>query len=372
MEQYLKSYQVIMHTVGPVFVGSGRNIGKKEYLFLSRSQAAIPDIGLLYAELKKRKKGDEFEKYLLGKENISLTKWLESQHINFTDLDALVKYKLDCGGAVLQKDPKRLEIKECIKDAYGMPYIPGSSLKGMLRTVLLGAELIKNSDKYQKNKEIMRQNAEIKKDRKYYLSKDIENIESSAFRMLDRPGSQPKDAVNDILQGLVVSDSEPLLPEDLTLCQKIDVHPDGAEKELPILRECIKPNTEIRFSMTVDTSICKLSSKLLMESVKLFMDSYNQNFVQAFKGMDVLKTNDILCGGGCGFVSKTVIYPMYGKREGIEMAKCIFDKTGVPDKHRHYKDAEYGASPHTIKCTRYQGKLYQMGVCRIKKIKLMS
>lgn len=46
MNQYLKSYRVNMRTVGPVFIGSGREIGKKEYLFLSRRQAGIPDIHL--------------------------------------------------------------------------------------------------------------------------------------------------------------------------------------------------------------------------------------------------------------------------------------------------------------------------------------
>ena len=29
-----------------------------------------------------------------------------------------------------------------------MPYIPGSSLKGMLRTILLSSDIINNSDKY--------------------------------------------------------------------------------------------------------------------------------------------------------------------------------------------------------------------------------
>ena len=32
-----------------------------------------------------------------------------------------------------------LEVGEFVKDAYGCPYVPGSSFKGMLRTVLLSA-----------------------------------------------------------------------------------------------------------------------------------------------------------------------------------------------------------------------------------------
>ncbi len=56
MKQYLKSYCVVLRTVGPVFVGSGREIGKKEYVFLNRGLVGIPDIQRLYGELAKRKK----------------------------------------------------------------------------------------------------------------------------------------------------------------------------------------------------------------------------------------------------------------------------------------------------------------------------
>ena len=61
-------------------------------------------------------------------------------------------------------------------------------------------------------------------------------------------------------------------------------------------------------------------------------------------------------GGGSGFVSKTVIYPLFGEKEGIETVKNIFDRTNVPKTHQHYKDTRMGVSPHILKCTRYQGK----------------
>lgn len=372
MNQYLKSYRVNMRTVGPVFIGSGREIGKKEYFFLSRRQAGIPDIHLLYAELKKRKKADAFEEYMIGKGSVSLTQWLERQQISAADLDQLIRYRLDCSDAILDKNAgkgaERLQILECMKDAYGMPYVPGSSLKGMLRTILLGADIMKNPEKYQRNKRNMRQKAEVNERRNNYLKREMAEIESTAFRTLNRPEAKPQDAVNDILQGLVVSDSEPLSTDDLVMCQKIDKHVDGSEKSLPILRECIKPDTEICFSMTVDTSVCKLSGKLLMEAVGLFMEGYYHNFASAFQGTDMPKSNYVLCGGGCGFVSKTIMYPMYGKQEGIEMIQRVFEKTKVPREHKHNRDKQYGVSPHILKCTRYQGKLLQMGVCRIDKI----
>ncbi len=374
MEQYLKSYHVIMQTVGPVFVGSGKEIMKKEYIFMDdRKTVGIPDVQRLYAVLMKNKKEKAFEEYLLGKGSMNLTEWLDRQRIKERDLKPLLKYVLDCGDAVIDRGGNKLQIMECVKDAYGNPYIPGSSLKGMFRTILLGADIINAPEKYQREKENIRREAVQKAGRNYYLKKDMDKIEYKMYRTLDRPKSKPEDAVNDLMQGFIVSDSEPLATSDLVLCQKIDRHVDGTERKLPLLRECIKPDTEIRFTITIDTNLCKLTGKLLMEAVKAFISNYYSNFSKSFSGMDVPKANYVLCGGGCGFVSKTIVYPMFEKTEGIEIAQRVFEHT-IPEQinrqHKHYKDKQYGVSPHTMKCTRYQGKLMQMGVCKILKIKL--
>ena len=369
MNKYLKSYQVVMHTVGPVFVGSGREIGKKEYVFINRRKIGVTNIQLLYQELKKRKKEEAFENFMLGKGNSGLTDWLKGQNIRTEDIE--FRYILDCGDALLERGSNRgLQVMECIKDAYGMPYLPGSSLKGMLRTILLGADIIKNPAKYQKEKSRMQQSvcSDGRVSRKSCLSNEIKNIEKTAYRIRKLPGTNEGDAVNDILQGLIISDSEPVSVDNFVLCQKIDRHTDGQERKFPVLRECIKPGTELKFTITIDTSVCKLNGKLLVEAVKIFSDSYNKNFVASFSGMDILKQTEALCGGGCGFVSKTVVYPLYGRERGIEVTQRVFEKTNVPRIHKHNKDKQYGASPHTIKCTQYQGKTLQMGVCRIKKI----
>lgn len=70
--------------------------------------------------------------------------------------------------------------------------------------------------------------------------------------------------------------------------------------------------------------------------------------------------------GGCGFVSKTIMYPMFPGREGVRAVKTVFDKTRVPRVHGHSQDLKSGVSPHILKCTRYQGRTLEMGRCRIK------
>ena len=65
-------------------------------------------------------------------------------------------------------------------------------------------------------------------------------------------------------------------------------------------------------------------------------------------------------------MSKTIIYPMYGKEEEVGMVQKIFEKTGASRQHKHNMDSKIGVSPHALKCTYYQGKWYQMGLCTIK------
>ena len=131
------------------------------------------------------------------------------------------------------------------------------------------------------------------------------------------------------------------------------------------LRECIKPGTVIKSSLTIDETECNLKIEDILDAVKLFYEQYYQVFQSKFPRCDRGKPNTVFLGGGSGFVSKTVVYPMFGEREGIEITKDIFDRTGVPQDHKHYKDTRMRVSPHILKCTRYQGKEYMMGQCEI-------
>lgn len=167
------------------------------------------------------------------------------------------------------------------------------------------------------------------------------------------------------MSGIIVGDSEPLSREDIILCQKWEQHTDGTYKTLNILRECIKPGTVIKSTLTIDETLCNIKKEDILEAVQLFYEQYYQNFQKKFSRSDRRKPNTVFLGGGSGFVSKTVIYPLFGEKEGIETVKNIFDRTNVPKTHQHYKDTRIGVSPHILKCTRYQGKEYMMGECEL-------
>lgn len=190
------------------------------------------------------------------------------------------------------------------------------------------------------------------------LNRNIGIIEKKAFCTLKH--TDKEDVEFDNMSGIIVGDSEPLSREDIVLCQKWEQHVDGSYKTLNLLRECIKPGTVIKSSLTIDETECNLKIEDILDAVKLFYEQYYQVFQSKFPRCDRGKPNTVFFGGGSGFVSKTVVYPMFGEREGIEITKDIFDRTGVPQDHKHYKDTRMRVSPHILKCTRYQGKEYMM------------
>lgn len=116
MSRMLRHYQVVIRTIGPVFIGNGKDIGKKEYVFLSNQQVGIPDIQKLYSELKRRGKGEAFEEFLLYNRSGDLTDWLKRNDISGKDISRLIRYTLDCGDAIIENKRKlQIMIKKHLK-----------------------------------------------------------------------------------------------------------------------------------------------------------------------------------------------------------------------------------------------------------------
>lgn len=159
MSEYLKYYKVKLHVLSPVHIGSGTKIGKKEYIYMPwNHQVIIPDIQKMYAELQKKHLEKEFETYMLDTrtKGLALGKWLSTHKFQSKDYDKWTLYQMDAGEAFANREsapPK--EIDTFVKDAYGMPYVPGSSIKGMIRTALISWEIQRNPEKYEKIRQVI-------------------------------------------------------------------------------------------------------------------------------------------------------------------------------------------------------------------------
>lgn len=362
----LKVYDIDLTTRGPVFVGNGNELKKNEYFNVGRKKVVIPRLDMMYADLVKMNRQKSYENYMLRNNMLGLGQWLREERISDDYIEKWKRYELDSGDVIPERG-RQLQIMTCIKDPYGNPYIPGSSFKGMLRTILLAYDIRKNSDKYSQLKyEIERTiKTEQHPKRTQFLSRQGKSVEVSAFNTLQRLDTKKSDAVNDFMSGLIVSDSDPLSIDNLTLCQKIEHHVEGRDKNLNLLRECIKPGIRIHFTMTIDTSLCKLNDRDIMSAISDFATVYYDMFLRKYKKSNRPDDNTVWLGGGAGFVSKTVIYSLFGD-EGIELVPDIFAKTGVPKDHKHNRDRSLGVSPHILKLTSYRGKMYEFGKCSVK------
>ena len=375
MADYLKHYQMELKAIGPVHIGSGKKLLKKEYIYRwRRGIVLIPDETALIDGLRKYHVEDKFIDYILRGSNYKdLGGWLDDQGIPRTEYEQWVSYRLE-GGDILAERSKGIDVLTCLKDNYRQPYIPGSSIKGMFRTILLAAELLKRNRNYSASgSKVVAKAAVHERDRRRYLKSEITDIENRAFhtlRRVDERGKEVplKDAVNDCLSGLIVSDSEPLETSDLILCQKMDVTVDGETNKLPILREALRPGTVFRFTVTIDPKVCSYDINDILAAAELFNNAYYDMYVKMFAGADRPLPGTVYLGGGTGYFTKTVLYPLLGYKEGLRTASRILDQTLPPkirEKHGHNLDARKGVSPHMLKCTEYRGKRYQMGMCTI-------
>ena len=164
-----------LQVITPVHVGSGGTLNHIDGYYANNRwyhvdldkvlQHPSADINALTSEMSRR--GFQWERYL------------SQRNIDIADVST---YSLACS-----ESPGEVEIREAIKGVRNRPYVPGSTLKGAIRTALL--------------EEILSENNDIYKQSLKYLERDRQparQIEKSAFG---------KDPNHDLLRALQVSDT---------------------------------------------------------------------------------------------------------------------------------------------------------------------
>ena len=371
METYLKHYRMKIEAVGPIFIGSGEKIGKKEFIYIRKSNTVgVPDMEKFFDYLRFHHLEKAYMDYMLSEGNEDLGHWLEKQKVEEKEYDRFFRYKLDAGDALIsvgnndsQRDCKRSQAKaqeiSCfMKDGAGSPFVPGSSIKGMIRTAILAYEIGRNEGlKKYYQKEIRREIDGGRKNRRSFLKNETRQLETDVFHKYDRGATVPiKEAVCSIMSGLIVGDSDPISGGQLTLCQKIDYNLDQSSKPIDVLRECLKPGTEIFFEITIDPQIFPYTMEDILTALDVYQKNLYQNFYRKF-GRDINEKGTVWLGGGCGFPTKTVITALFPR----ETASVTSDILYVTIGNNNRDVAEYGISPHVCKCSKYQHQLYDMG-----------
>lgn len=371
MKDYLQHYTMRLTALAPIHVGNGRLIGKKEYIqYGMKSSVIIPDQEKMIHDLCLLHKENAFASFMLSDDRrASLADWLTQQRIEKTRVQKWTSYTMDAGDAFIKSDggdnPKK-EIHCFCKDSYGMAYVPGSTLKGMLRTALLVHEIRMKPGSYERHLKELEEAAPRGGRRTNYLQKETQSLEVQTFHILERPETRARDAVNSVMSGLIVGDSKPIPTAQLMLCQKIDYSLERREKPLPTLREALKPGTQVLFDLTIDRQTFPYELEDILEALSEFQADCYEYFYKRF-GRGKNADGIVWLGGGVGFLSKTILYSAYGD-DAVRITDNVFQATLSKNysQHKHQRDLVLGIAPHVCKCTRYQGKLYDMGMGKLE------
>lgn len=401
MNDIFEYYTLKLTTKSPVHIGSGQTIGKKEFCLIpKKDKIRIMDMEKLidYFVKEDPENLEWFEKFMIedpslraktrrAKDGTLYTgaecldkKWLHT----FLNLIAMpVPARKDCAlyeisnDGMFQDDKTLCEINTFMRGADGKAYIPGSSVKGMLRTALMQQLIRRNPDKLPYESSITDEENNI-----------IRTLINTLKLKYKKGVPDTGDAVNSIMRGIIISDSKPVTDDCLTVCKKIDrtsVKGGGAEQMLNVARECIKPYTEVTFRIKIDKryfcpeGIDMSFENLFHEMIKAFDEDYRKFYLSKFSTVEGnaadFKKEFLVLGGGSGYFGKNIIYTRYGFEKGLKkvsqyMREKDLDRNGKPkDKNGKMKNPDdyhlHGISPHMLKLTMYQGKIYHMGICDV-------
>ena len=256
-------YNMKLTTLSPIFIGDGKKLIKKEYIYDGENKKIlIPDLFKMMDYFEMYRMNGEYEIYMSTKKNeINLGEWIKNKRGNLKMVSNFTKYVIDFKNADPRDSKGKFDLNEIatfIKDPYGLPYVPGSSIKGMIRTALLCYE-IANNDKlsnllnqiYEKSKDYECKPNFYKKNMSFSAS----NLEKEVFSTLLKEKPKLPDALRSNMRGLIIGDSRPLKTSDLTLSKKIDYTIAKNENLLPIYRESIKPEVDIYFDISIDSLV---------------------------------------------------------------------------------------------------------------------
>ena len=356
MRNFLKNYEFTLTVKGPVHIGDGKTLTKVDYFFY-KDRIYFPNLHKMFLYIKQMHLTSDYESFMYSARN-DLTYWLNDKRIISAVAEKCTDYSISLVGSSASK-PRNLST--FVKDPYGNPYIPGSSLKGLIRTLLLAKEIVDNPDDYAEiERDIRRGIRNPRANKNNMLNSESSTLEEIAFHKLNCSDKR-KNAVNDVFKGLIVSDSQPLSTNDLIVTEKIDYNIVGNEKPLPLYRESLVPNTQVKFTVTIDTSIFNYTIDDILQAVKLFAEDYYTYFSSNFRGIKKPTSNTVWLGGGAGYVSKTIMYNLFGD----DAYNIVSSVLNVTTKHHHDKDTKKGVSPVTVKLTKYNNTLCHCGECTL-------
>jgi|GEM_PF-752321 len=385
MTRNIKNYRLALETIGNIHVGNGEKISPVEHVFDSANQRyGLLDASKWLRLLSEKKLTDEYFSIMESGKSVSNFDWMIKKGLSPWEHD-IFQYTLDNIKVRISSstDTKKLnDVAGLNKTVFGNPYIPGSSIKGMLRTALMSCFIYKSRDKFQL--EFNELQGAILSDRinKRSISDIIKKIEIKVFGKIEsHPDKRITNQVADLMRGIIISDTDPADIRSISIKQKLDFGTNTKKdpKSLPIWREVIKPGISLQFDTGIDYTL--IGSKLIFKSVEdlfVMLHFYRETIIMGFEEnfnpplQDTYKSSKeaplVYIGGGVGFHTKSIIYAMAPDKETARRLISRYLDESFKSTRR-VSGVDTVVSPRTFKLSEEGQSYVPMGLCRLRMVK---
>ncbi len=328
----------------PVSVGSGETCSDLVFIIDgNRNTVLVVDEHRFIAALK----GEEREKFLRWLEALisqgtrpktqtTLSAFLSDikKSAEWLQQVKAVRYELRWCEEIKRADPRRRDelIKRChrfslcLKTPDHRPYLPGSELKGALRTAVL-VELLTQTP--QQLNQLVQRISELHSDlqQKQQQSSRLRQLASQIEQNLLRSGQ--KDAHYDLLRGVAISDSQPFPQSALRLYAAKRL---GMRKDVTVFTEAIAPGSRTTVTLSLahpDRWMEKLGltncsgwlnwnqlAQALYNHANAQLEFLEQKFPELRQRINELKSLNrpdaplMRIGWGQGYISTTITHPI--------------------------------------------------------------
>lgn len=377
-----KTYELTC--ISPIHIGNGELLKQYEYIFTKdRNQQRIYflDKAKWMTFLVRHDLIDDYAQSVFSG-RMNLYGWLQSQRIG--SLSAIIREVCNASADVYlvrERQQRVNDISRQVKTPDGVPYIPGSTLKGAIRSAILFHDIRQHPEAYLPFWNRIKAAMEAGNRRQ---RRDLaQNIERQAFTRLKQQKNRPDDALQSVMKGLAVSDAMLVGHErDTVILQKYDVSSIRREglkgHPLALFRECIPAGRKFRFSMTLDKDIARLIGITSLDDVWQWVRDYlafglaqeKGVFGHEYKGeFEESKLADIRLGGGTGFLSKTVYYALAPNGEGRTVLANFFDDVLFTRRNcHHHKTKDDRLTPRTLKLAWADNDRWILGLAAVKEV----
>ncbi|MGQ9820190.1 MAG: type III-A CRISPR-associated RAMP protein Csm5 [Candidatus Kapaibacteriales bacterium] len=268
--------KIRIKTLTPVHIGTGKKLSSLE--FLNNHRINFDKLFDLLAEEKQ----DEFFAWIDQNPNLKINDIQKNFSLKSKDIiDKCALYSLP---GTIQRD-----LNEGIKDSSYKLFIPGSSLKGSIRTALMYKVLVSNYDKtflanffddlIKKSRSFQGQSNKIKN----FIKSADDKLEQEVFLCGVKKIINSKEVITnddqkyDLLKLLTVSDSESVETNtqgEISELQVYALNKSAPHKSFKTFTESITSNVELEFDISIDIEFLKKAKDELKKNNTDFGKKY--------------------------------------------------------------------------------------------------